>query len=81
MTVVSRELGVRWQTLQRWAGALAKGPRVEPRAGFRQVSVELGAASGPARWVRIFGPCGVRIEGLTVAELVTVLRALSSPRP
>jgi hypothetical protein len=81
MTVVSRELGVRWQTLRRWARREEKAVRVEPRAGFRQVRVELGAASGPTRWVRVFGPCGLRIEGLTVMELVTVLRALSTPRP
>jgi hypothetical protein len=80
LTVVSQELGVRWQTLRRWAQG-GKSPMPEPRSGFRQVRVELGEASGPARFVRILGPGGLRVEGLTVTELITVLRALSTSRP
>ena len=79
LTAVSRELGIRCQTLQRWLAAAERKSRPEPRAGFRPVTVGLGSASGPARWVRILGPCGIRVEGLSVAELVTVLRALSTP--
>ena len=65
---VAEELGVDARTLRGWAGQAT-----EPKAMFRRV--EMVAESKQASVV-VYGPAGIRIEGLSVAELVEVMRGL-----
>ena len=63
---VSAELGIPWQTLQRWMA--------EPRgASFKTVEV---VTEQPAGLV-VHGPCGLRIEVRDVATLAMLLRSLA----
>jgi hypothetical protein len=65
---VSREVGVPWRTLLRW------GQDAKPET-FRRVTV--GSPKLEARRViTVYGPRGLRIEGLSPAELAELLRAL-----
>jgi len=70
LLALARRLGVSHETLRRW---LRKG-----EVGFRPVSMSEAAARAPASRgavIRLAG--GVVVEGLSVEEVVVVLRALS----
>jgi transposase len=69
--VVSQELGLGWQTLRRWAAGPSKR-----RGAFRRVAVGAGSLQAAPGGVVVHGPHGLRIEGLGVAELAALLRAL-----
>jgi transposase len=72
LSAVARELGVKRHTLLAWVA----GPdRAAQAPGFVPVRV---VAAGPARAaIVVHGPGGVRIEGLEVADVVALLRALA----
>jgi hypothetical protein len=69
---VSEELGLPSQTLRRWERA-AKG---EP--AFRRVAIEGGDAPRQSKPRLVLSCHGVQVTGLTVGELATLLRSLSS---
>jgi len=63
---ISKELGIPWVTLKRWASNSARAPRES--GGFRAVHV-VDSPDLPRSPVLI-SPSGWRIEGLSVGELV-----------
>lgn len=63
---IAEGIGVSPTLLHRWE--VARG------GAFRRVELSVGAAK-PARYV-LHAPHGVRVEGLALEELVTVLRSL-----
>ena len=71
LAVISRDLGVTAPTLQRWLSSSGS-------SGFRQVEVA-PAEPLPAKNASpaVILPNGVRVEGLDLAGLVTLLRALA----
>ena len=66
---LSRELGVPARTLKRWAT-----PRPEGALSLRRVDV---LDDPPIRTVTIVSPSGLRIEGVTIADAITLLRGLA----
>jgi transposase len=70
--VVAAELGVSGVSLSRW---LRKGQGVE--SGFRAIEVVAEPYGATARRLVVHGPRGLRIEGLTVLDVVTLLERLS----
>jgi hypothetical protein len=74
---IGDELGMPWQTLQRWATA-GDAPLVPATsAGFQPVEVidaPTPAQRGP---IVVRGPAGLRIEGLDLDTLAELLRRLS----
>ena len=81
---VARELGLSPWTLSRWS-VKARGAKGRPvqrgqqeaaeAPGFHAVKVK-PVAQGPLRAVVLHGPSGVRVEGLSVSEVVRVLKEL-----
>ncbi len=72
---VSRELGIPVATLQRWTT-----PRPAPGVALRPVDIvdALDASTGRvARTLTIVAPSGLRIEGVTVADAIALLRGLA----
>ena len=73
VAAVAAELGVSGLSLARWSRTLE---RAEPR--FRAVEVVVEAERlERARTVVVHGPRGLRIEGLSVAEVAELLGRLS----
>jgi len=66
LAAVARELGVAANTLQAWLADQRHSP------GFRKV--EIAADSAPT--LIVYGPAGLRIEGLDIAALAELLRRL-----
>jgi hypothetical protein len=66
---LSRELGVPARTLKRWAT-----PRPGRAVSLRPVDV---IDERPVRTVTIVSPSGLRIEGVTIADAITILRGLA----
>jgi hypothetical protein len=74
---VGEELGLPWQTLQRWQRA-GEG-QVEKSGAFRRVAVardERPVAAGADLVVQ--GPMGLRVERLTISELAELWRSLGA---
>ena len=67
---VARALGVGEISLTRWL-------RASPTSRFRRVEVARGQAEWRSANLVLATPAGFRVEGLDVAMLVAVLRALS----
>lgn len=72
--VACRELGIGRDTFLRWKRALASPPSLADLPSFRPVEIARPAA--PTTLV-VHGPLGLRIEGLDVAALAALLRALA----
>ena len=72
VAAVAAELGVSGLSLARWSRTLE---RAEPR--FRAVEVVVAERLERARTVVVHGPRGLRIEGLSVAEVAELLGRLS----
>ena len=70
---VAAELGLIGWTLQRW---LQREERGEINPGFALLEVKSRPSAEGARLV-VFGPSGIRIEGLQIAEVAELLRRLS----
>ena len=69
---VSEELGLNGWTLQRWL------QRERQRGdGERFVELKVKAAAAPSNRLTVCGPCGVRIEGIQLAEVAQLLQRLS----
>lgn len=68
---VASELGVSGITLGRWSRREAEGT-----SGFRAIEVVAGAVRRES-WPVVHGPRGVRVEGLTVAEIAELFERLS----
>lgn len=68
---LSRALGVPTQTLQRWA---IPRPGRERGLALRPVTV---IDEPPSRTVTVVSPSGLRIEGVTIADVIAILRGLS----
>jgi hypothetical protein len=66
MKTISQRLGIKPTLLRRWELGL--------EGAFRRVELSPQMA-GKDPWV-LHAPCGVRVEGLTLEELVLVLRGL-----
>jgi hypothetical protein len=62
---IAGELGMRFETVRRWC---ARAPTMR--------AVEVVAETRPSGAVSVLSPSGYRLEGLTLEEAVTVLRAL-----
>jgi hypothetical protein len=78
---IARELDISTTTLTRWLGR----PVATRPPAFRAVDIVAPAppaptpvpAPPPAPSLVVYGPCGVRIEGLEVAALAALLRGLA----
>ena len=66
---LSRELGVHATTLKRWAA-----PPAEAVVAMRPVQV---IETPPAETVTLVSPTGLRIEGVTLAGAIAILRGLA----
>jgi hypothetical protein len=78
MKEIGFELGMPWQTLQRWASAIADAPLVPTNApSFALVEVVEATKASPERAITIRGPGGLYIEGLDLDTLVELLRRLA----
>lgn len=66
---LSRELGVPARTLKRWAT-----PRFECALSLRPVDV---IDAPPIRTVTIVSPSGLRIEDVTIADAIAILRGVA----
>jgi transposase len=72
-----RELGIGRDTFLRWRRSLATPPRPEDLPSFRPVEIAAPTAPAAAATLVVHGPLGLRIEGLDVAALAALLRALA----
>jgi hypothetical protein len=74
---VGGELGLPWQTLQRWQRA-GEG-QVEKSGAFRRVALarDERQVAVPADLV-VQGPMGLRVERLTISELAELWRSLGA---
>ena len=68
---LARELGVPAGTLTRW---LALRPAQAPPVALRPVTVLDAPARSP---LRLVAPSGLRIEGVTLADVIAILRGLA----
>ena len=68
---LAHELGVPAETLQRW---LAPRPEHAHPVALRPVAVTDEPARSP---LTIVAPNGLRLEGVTIADVIAILRALS----
>ena len=66
------ELGIHSHTLQRWATL-----PVERAVELRPVAVLDVGEVPPARALTIVSPSGLRIEGVTIADVIAILRGLA----
>lgn len=66
---LSSEIGVREETLKRWATS-------RPTATLSLVPVEVIDAP-PAGTVTLVSPTGLRIEGVAIADAIAILRGLA----
>jgi transposase-like protein len=67
---LARHLGIPAQTLMRWAAASRSGRSLSLRP------VEVLEAE-PVRTMSIVSPSGLRVEGLTIGDVITILRGLA----
>jgi transposase-like protein len=72
-TTVAKELGVDKRALKAWADAMGNDA---PAPTFHPVELIATTQQPSAGRLTLHGPGGLRVEGLTVPELVTVLRGL-----
>ena len=70
LLTVGEEIGIAWRTLSRWC---QEEPGDEP--SFHRVEL-VEQAAPPTATLCLHGPCGVRVEGLDVDQLVEVFRRL-----
>lgn len=68
---LSRELGVPARTLEHWA---LLRPEPEHIVALRPIDV---IDEPSCRTVTVVAPSGVRIEGVTIADVITILRGLA----
>jgi hypothetical protein len=74
---VGGELGLPWQTLQRWQRA-GEG-QVEKSGAFRRVAVSRDERRVvPRSGMVVQGPQGLRVEGLGIRELAELWRSLGA---
>jgi len=66
---LARELGIPASTLKRWTT-----PRAEGTRPLRPVQV---IEEPPCRTMTIVSPSGLRIEGVTIADVIEILRGLA----
>lgn len=67
---LSREIGIPAGTLKRWTTPSPEGP-------FSLRPVDVIADEPSPRTVTIVAPSGFRIEGVTIADAITILRRLA----
>src|SRR5512141_244564 len=67
LTAVTRELGLGGNTLRTWLAAERQSPRF--------CKVEIAAEEAAAALV-VYGPGGLRVEGLSIAALAELIRSL-----
>ena len=72
--VPCRELGIGRDTYVRWKRSLATPTPPAELPSFRPVEITPAAATAP---LVVHGPLGLRIEGLDIAALAALLRALA----
>ena len=67
---LAAQIGVPAKTLKRWSAPSSSRPIALRR-------VEVAEVAEPARTITLVAPTGVRIEGVTVADAIAILRGLS----
>lgn len=72
---IGPELGLPWQTVQRWAAS--EGPREMQPASFAPVEILDALPTDKRGSLVVHGPAGLRIEGLDMDALVELCRRLS----
>jgi hypothetical protein len=65
---IAREIGVSAMTFRRWVGA---------RRGSFAVATVVDATPAPVAAIVVHGPCGLRVEGLSVDEVAALWSRLS----
>lgn len=80
MEDVAEELKMNKWTLQRWLqrqgrGEFEKQP-VATKAGFSRVKVKARTSAAPSAQLVLHGAHGVRVEGLTLENIATLLERL-----
>ena len=65
---IAAELGMKWRTLQRWRSEHKQGQ-------FRRVQVVPNAPA--SKTLTLYGPLGVRLEGLALDEVAELIRRLA----
>lgn len=65
-----RKIGVSMLSLQRWSAGPARGPVMLRR-------VEVAEAAPAERVFTLVSPTGIRIESVTIAEVIAILRGLA----
>lgn len=65
-----RKTGVSMLSLQRWSASPARRPVMLRR-------VEVVEAAPAERLVTLVSPTGIRIEGVTITEVIAILRGLA----
>lgn len=68
-TRIAAHLGTRVETVRRWC-LREEGPRAPTRMRAIEVVAERGSGD-----IAIVSPSGIRVEGVTVADVIAVLRA------
>ena len=67
---LERKMGVSTLTLQRWSSSSASRAVMLRR-------VEVVAAAPVERTVTLVSPTGIRIDGVTITDVIAILRALT----
>ena len=66
---ISEDIGVNCKTVANWVS------RARKQSAFRRV--EVAQEQGAARALTVHGPCGVRVEGMAITDIVDLLRRLA----
>ena len=73
---VAKELGLGVDTLRRWSRPRAPLEAVVSTRSFAPVEVIAGSARPVESRSVVYGPCGLRIEGLDMEEVAELIRRL-----
>jgi len=68
---VAAELGMKSHTLSRWLG------EKKTSTSFERVEIVASAAAPAARKLVVYGPRGLRVEGLDLAEVAELMRRVA----
>lgn len=74
--LLGAELGVRWETLRSWCRTETAPPRKLARVTVVKERRRHGDDSPERTLAVVVSPSGYRIEGLALADIVSLLRAL-----
>lgn len=75
MMSIASEVGIIWQTIERWASAAETMPMQS--GGFERLEIIEATVSAPQKRFVVRGPGGLCIEGLDIESLAALIRRLS----